>query len=260
MLRSSSALPPIVPVLRSLMAALGFDPTSLPHLRSLSPSFLLDLLSVIIGQPLPLPLLSPRRASSALDDTIRGEVEMAKLIIGVLAMSTGLDMASLDPRRAVERHTAELLILARATVLVAVEHGWDGTRAVWQDKVLSRQSVRRRPARTADCASSAVSFSTPPPRDLPLPLTPLFSPIRHSTPPPEASQARPVAARKSSTPPHPATPRHNAFQAPVTPAKALTVPAIETDPITRLTAPELWQQRLEQERSALRVCLDSLQC
>lgn len=257
MLRSSPALPPIIPVLRSLLASLGFDPASLPHLRSLSPALLLKLLSVILGQPLPLPVLSPTSSCSILDDDVREELETVKLIVGVLSMSAGLDMSSLEPRRTVERHTAELLVLARATVLLAVEHGWDGTSAEWHGKVL-RRSTKRRPARSqADCARSfaSVSFTTPPPTDLPLPIEPVFSPVRHSTPPP-SKKFRPLVAPLSPAPP----PAVSELPLPADDASALIDASLkmETDPITRLTAPDVWRQRVDEERSALRDCLESL--
>jgi hypothetical protein len=266
MLRFSPALPPIVPILRSLLAALGFEPAALPHLRSLSPALLLDLLSAILGQPLPL---SPRSSRSASDDDAREELETVKLVVGVLSMSANLEMSSLEPRRAVERHTAELLVLARATVLVAVEHGWDGSSTIWQGKVL-RRLAKRRPARAANRAASSasVSFTTPPPSDLPLPIEPSFSPIRHSTPPPPShslGQERLAVASGSSlssSPPQSA-PSQSVDCWPLGPVRDPSVPTrasltLETDPITRFTAPKVWRRRLDDERSALRDCLASL--
>lgn len=262
MLHSSPALPKPVPVLRSLMAALGLPPAALPHLRSLSGLLLLDLLAALLGQPLPLPTPSPRvgrsSSSSSVNDETRQAVEAFKLAIGVLACAVAVDLTSVAPRRAAERHSAELLVLARATLLLAVQEGWDGTAKHWVGKSLRRSDLRRARPPPPAAAQVPFRFETPPPGDLPPPLEPDFSPARHSTPPPPAALelvrhstppptlgqtsssahgARPAAAhgRRQASPPR-TPPRHRQSHLDVSLSSSFSHPSAGTSSVTLSTS------------------------
>jgi len=264
---SSSLLPPLLPTFTTLLSSLRI-PISLSDIQYISPLLLHTTLRAILREPLPL----PPRSSSELEEQRRHELEMVKLVVGVLGQRVGLDFISLKPSRVVDGREKEIEVVSRGLLLLAFLQGWDGGMAWEPFKKTSAPSSssrrngegkqeRKKPPKK-NVAFHSPFDESPPSTILLIPLTPIVSPRRptqRSTSPPSISRSSPLPKPQASPPTSrqldPPTPTPPVLRPP---PLASNLPSSPNDFITRLTAPEEWNRRRRVETEALELAISRL--